>query len=201
MATQAPTICAWAAWDSATPSLSTAPREPQQCRFKPPLGRCKGTITHARPTPTRLHKPGLSLFYVVSACHIPKGNAVRFSHQMEVTQTPHSPLLRCDAPDTLLVAGSAASIDVPIGKLGALGHDKRVSRTADCVTISALLPTASFQILSLVAGTDLVIRAVTGWGAVVYGVGDRLASCVIFLPLSMLKRISTGVSQSSLSRS
>ena len=93
-------------------------------------------------------------------------------------QTPalHSPLLRCDAPDTLLVAGSATSLDVLTGKLGALGHGARVSRAADRVTISALLPTAWFQILSLVTDTDLVIQAVTGGGAVVSGVGDRLAS-------------------------
>jgi len=88
----------------------------------------------------------------------------------------HSPLLRCDAPDTLLVAGSAASLDVLTDKLGALGHGARVSRAADRVTISALLPTAWFQILSLVTDTDLVIQAVTGGGAVVSGVGDRLAS-------------------------
>ena len=69
------------------------------------------------------------------------------------------------------------------GKLGALGHGESLTH-GDCVTISALLPTTLFQILNLVAGTDLVIRAVTGWGAVVYGVGDRLASCAIFLPLS-----------------
>ena len=63
-----------------------------------------------------------------------------------------------------------------IGKLGALGHGERVSRAADGVTISALLPTAWFQILSLVTGTDLVIPALMGGGAVVSGLGDRLAS-------------------------
>ena len=63
----------------------------------------------------------------------------------------------CDAPDTLLVAGSSTSLDVLTGKLWALGQGVQISRAADGVTISALLPTAWFQILSLVTDTDLVI--------------------------------------------
>ena len=60
-----------------------------------------------------------------------------------------------------------------IGTLGVLVHGERVPRTA---TLSAHLPPAWYQILSLVTGTDLEIQAVTGGGAVVSGVGDRHAS-------------------------
>ena len=58
----------------------------------------------------------------------------------------HSPLLRCDAPDTLQVAGSAASLDSDRFVDGL--HVGSVSRSAYLVTVTGLSPTTLHTALS-----------------------------------------------------
>ena len=84
----------------------------------------------------------------------------------------HSPLLRCDAPDTLQVAGSAASLDRFVDGL----HVGRVSRSANLVTVTGLSPTTLHTALSRLTGTDVIVQAVGGGGHMVTRVGDRLGA-------------------------